>query len=51
MCGEHFSYDLGIRWQGGYICARCHREGPPMAAIEPQHADAQIKLSEVASAN
>ena len=51
QCGEHFSYDLGIHWQGGYICARCHREGPPAATIEPPIVDAQIKLSEVASAN
>lgn len=48
MCGEHFSYDLGIHYNGGYICARCHREGPPS---EPIKADPQIKLSEVASAN
>jgi len=51
QCGEHFSYDLGVHWQGGYICARCHREGPPTVTIEPPKADAQIKLSEVASAN
>jgi hypothetical protein len=48
QCGEHFSYDLGIHYHGGYICAKCHREGPPNVAIEPQKADAQVKLSEVA---
>jgi hypothetical protein len=41
MCGENFSYDLGIHWQGGYICARCHREGPPP---EPIKSDSQSKL-------
>jgi len=45
QCGEHFSHDLGIHYNGGYICAKCHREGPPP---EPQKADAQAKLSEVA---
>ncbi|TFH54024.1 MAG: DUF3987 domain-containing protein [Methanothrix sp.] len=48
QCGEHFSYDLGIHWQGGFICARCHREGPPNVAIEPPKADAQARLGEVA---
>jgi hypothetical protein len=38
MCGQNFSYDLGIHWQNGYICARCHREGPPP---EPAKADSQ----------
>jgi P4 family phage/plasmid primase-like protien len=41
MCGEHFSYDLGIQWQDGYICARCHREGPPPAPVKP---DSQTTL-------
>ena len=41
MCGEHFSYDLGIQWQDGYICARCHREGPPSAPVKP---DSQTTL-------
>jgi len=41
MCGEHFSYDLGIQWQAGYICARCHREGPPPAPVKP---DSQTTL-------
>lgn len=40
LCGEHFSYDLGIHWQGGYICAKCHREGPPNVAENPPKADA-----------
>ncbi|OPY55595.1 MAG: hypothetical protein A4E49_00381 [Methanosaeta sp. PtaU1.Bin112] len=43
MCGEHFSYDLGIHWQDGFICARCNREGPP---TEPAKPDSQRKLSE-----
>jgi hypothetical protein len=42
MCGQNFSYDLGIHWQGGYICARCHREGPPP---EPIKSDSQKKLA------
>ncbi len=41
MCGQNFSYDLGIHWQGGYICTRCHREGPPP---EPTKPDSQSKL-------
>ena len=41
MCGEHFSYDLGIHYNGGYICARCHREGKP---LEPAKPDSQTKL-------
>lgn len=47
MCGEHFSYDLGIHYNDGYICAKCHREGPPTVAIEPQKADAQARFGEV----
>jgi hypothetical protein len=43
MCGQHFSYDLGIHYNGGYICARCHREGPPP---EPEKADSQTKLED-----
>ncbi len=43
LCGEDFSYDLGIHWQGGYICARCHREGPPP---EPEKADAQQRFDD-----
>jgi len=42
LCGEDFSYDLGIHWQGGYICARCHREGPPP---DPENPNTQQRLS------
>jgi hypothetical protein len=24
QCGQDFSYDLGIHWKDGYICAGCH---------------------------
>lgn len=44
LCGQNFSYDLGIHWQGGYICARCHREGPPPVPQEPEKANSQTKL-------
>jgi hypothetical protein len=41
LCGQNFSYDLGVHFQGGYICARCHREGPPPAPVKP---DSQTTL-------
>jgi len=47
MCGEHFSYDLGIHYNGGYICARCHREGKPS---EPAKPDSQTKLEQAGTA-
>lgn len=47
MCGEHFSYDLGIHYNGGYICARCHREGKP---LEPAKPDSQTKLEQAGTA-
>jgi hypothetical protein len=42
LCGQHFDQPLVIAGFGGYICARCHREGPPLA--EPTQADSQTKL-------
>jgi hypothetical protein len=41
LCGQNFSYDLGVHFQGGYICEPCRRGGPPP---EPTKADSQTKL-------
>jgi P4 family phage/plasmid primase-like protien len=41
LCGELSLHDLVIHYNGGYICARCHREGPPS---EPVKADSQTKI-------
>ena len=35
LCGQKFSYDLGVHFQGGYICEPCRRDGPPPEAQEP----------------
>ena len=43
LCGQNFSYDLGIHFQGGYICEPCRRDGPPP---EPDKADSQKKLGD-----
>jgi hypothetical protein len=43
MCGQNFSYDLWVHFQGGYICEPCRRDGPPP---EPTKADFQKKLAD-----
>jgi hypothetical protein len=43
LCGLNFSYDLGVHFQGGYICEPCRRDGPPP---EPAKADSQKKLGD-----
>jgi putative DNA primase/helicase len=48
LCGRTFPYDLTPYYNNGvssYICTSCHMHGQPS---EPQKADAQVKLSEVA---
>jgi len=46
LCGQNFSYDLGVHFQGGYICEPCRRDGPPPEAQEPVEADLQQTLPE-----
>jgi hypothetical protein len=41
LCGEHFDIPLQMGCSGGYMCAKCHREGPPS---EPAKADSQTKI-------
>ena len=43
LCGQNFSDDLGVHFQGGYICEPCRRDGPPP---EPDKADSQKKLGD-----
>lgn len=43
MCGQNFSYDLGVHFQGGYICEPCRRDGPPSGPAKPD-SQAQTKL-------
>jgi hypothetical protein len=43
LCGQNFSYDLGVHFPGGYICEPCRRDGPPP---EPDKADSQKKLGD-----
>jgi hypothetical protein len=48
MCGQNFSFDLGIHFEDGYICSRCQREGPPPAPLpDLQTGGSQKILTEI----
>lgn len=40
-CGQHFEIPLVVSVPGGFICAKCNREGKPS---EPAKPDSQMKL-------
>ena len=40
-CGQHFEIPLVVSVPGGFICAKCEREGKPSEPVKP---DSQMKL-------